>query len=194
MSFFPVGFNPRADVVGALDLVNINTPDGDFGFLLGQDGKFTDVNDTVWWGTVLLTVPTVPFPINGVAPAGELAMTFFQDPDLPDLVGEIMDLGSDYIRGRAITFYVQVLTAMEQIYAPVVAPIRMAAFEMRSISATMMGPMQRRLTLSYEGVFAGRNEARGLYYSTVDHARLIGSANPSLNRIPTEYRPEEKLF
>lgn len=194
MSFFPAGFDASGDSVGLMGLVNINTADGDYGFLPGIDGKFTDLNGKVWWGSVLIGSPAVPMSIDGVAPAGEIGMTFFQDPAMPDLIAQIRELGSDYVRGRALTFFVQPLGAMAQLYAPVFPPIQMATFEMRSIAVEKVGPMQRRIILKYEGIFAGRNEARGWYYSTADHAKLLGAANPSLSLMPTEYRPEEKLF
>ena len=54
MSFFPAGFDARADVVGALPLVEIDTPDGACGFLPGMDGRFVSTDARVWWGSVLL--------------------------------------------------------------------------------------------------------------------------------------------
>ena len=44
-------WDPRADHVGILDLVEINTTDGPFHFMLGQDGPFTDVNGVEWLNT-----------------------------------------------------------------------------------------------------------------------------------------------
>jgi hypothetical protein len=74
------------------------------------------------------------------------------------------------------------------------APLPVAAFEMRSISASAQGPMMRRLSLSFESVFSGRNTARGWFYGTADHAKLIGEANASLSRMPTDNQQEEYLF
>jgi hypothetical protein len=194
MSFFPPEFDPRADVVGALSLVNINTPDGDFGFLLGSDGIYGDVNGKAWHGAVIAESPKIDMSINGIAPAGQIGMGFFQDPDAPDLIGQIRALGVDYVRGRRITFYVVPMTDLAQLHAPVLAPIPLADFEMRSIEATASGPVQRRLSLSFEGAFVGRNTARGWYYTTADHAKLTGAANPSLTYAPMDGRQEEKLF
>ena len=194
MSVFPAGFNPRDDVLGVLDLVNINTPDGDFGFLIGTDGKYIDINGKEWWGSVLIGSPSLPFSVNGIAPAGEIGMTFFQDPEQNDLVADIRSLGADYVRGRALSFYSVFLTDMNQIYAPTSPPVLISTVKMQSIVTEASGPLQRRISVVYEGAFAGRNEARGLIYNTSDHAKLIGSQNPSLTYIPAEYRPEEKLF
>ncbi|MGL4309805.1 MAG: hypothetical protein ACRCSU_04905 [Paracoccaceae bacterium] len=200
MSFFPPGFDPRADIVRVLDLVNINTPDGDFGFLLGRDGKFTDVNSKVWWGSSLIDVPDLELSINGAAPAGSLTLSWFEDPtqrhdpDEPGLIEQVMALGADYIRGRELSFYVQPMTDDSQLWAPTIAPIPVARMQMQSISFQLMGPSQRSLALTWEGAFRGRNTARGLYYTTTDHARLTGSANPSLTFAPMDGRQPEKLY
>jgi hypothetical protein len=93
-----------------------------------------------------------------------------------------------------LSFYAQALESQSALYAPTRAPVLLARYEMRSISFEASGPMQRRMVLSYEGVFAGRNEARGYFYTSTDHAKLIGLANPSLSRMPTTLRREEKLF
>jgi hypothetical protein len=198
MSFFPPGFDPRDDVVGLLTLANINTPDGDFGFMLGVDGKFTDVTGKNWWGTVLVDSPDIEMSINGLAPAGQLSLSWFSDPTQigPEagLIDDVKDLGTDYIRGRSLTFYVQPLTDTNQLWAPVIAPIRFAQVAMQSISFTLSGSFERSLSLSWEGAYVGRNTARGLYYTTTDHARLIGAANPSMTYAPMDGRQVEKLF
>lgn len=194
MSFFPAGFDPRADVVGALDLVNINTPDGDFGFLLGVDGKFTDVNGKTWWGSTLLAGGDMEMPINGTAPSGSLTLSFFQDPGQPDLIGQMMALGAAYVAGRSATFYVQPLTAVEQFHAPILAPIPLAVREMRSLTWRAVGALERSITVAFEGAFAGRNTARGYFYTTADHARLIGEPNSSLQFMPSDTFQEQPLF
>lgn len=198
MSFFPPGFDPRDEVIGILTLANINTVDGDFGFLLGVDGKFTDVNGKTWWGTTLIDSPDLEMSINGVAPAGQATLAWFDDPTQHDpdfsLMEQIRDLGTDYVRGRALTFFVQPLTDHAQLVSPVLAPIPLAQVRMQSIAFSLSGPNERSITLTWEGAFAGRNTARGLYYTTTDHARLIGSANASLTYMPMDARQPEKLF
>lgn len=198
MSFFPSGFDPRADVVGLLQLANINTPDGDFGFMLGVDGRFVDVNGKEWWGTVLVDSPDVELSINGVAPSGELTLAWFADPTQigPEatLIEEVKALGSDYIRGRALTFYVYPFTNTAQLWAPVLPPIPFTQFKMQSIGFTLSGSSERSISLSWEGAYKGRNTARGYYYTTNDHAKLIGAANPSLTYAPMDGRQLEKLF
>lgn len=198
MSFFPPEFNPRADVVGLLTLANVNTPDGDFGFLLGVDGKYTDITGKDWWGSVLIAGPDIEMPINGVAPAGQISLTWFADPTQvgvgAGLIEDIKTLGADYVHGRALTFYVQPLTDMKQLWAAVMAPIPFAQVKMQSIGFALSGTSERSITLTWEGAFAGRNTARGLNYTTSDHARLIGAANPSLRYAPMDGRQVEKLF
>lgn len=198
MSFFPAGFDPRADVVGLLQLVNVNTPDGDFGFMLGIDGRFVDLNGKEWWGTVLVDSPEVEMSINGIAPSGQLTLAWFADPTQigPEatLINEIKELGADYIKGRSLTFYVQPFTDLSQIWAPVIAPIPFAEMEMQSIGFSKAGSFDRSISLTWEGAYKGRNSARGYYYTTTDHAKLIGAANPSLTYAPMDGRQLEKLF
>lgn len=198
MSFFPPEFDPRDDVVRVLQLVNINTPDGDFGFLLGIDGKFTDVNGKDWWGSTLVDAPELEMSINGTAPAGQLTLAWFDDPTQRDpdtsLIAEIKALGVDYIAGRALTFYVQPFTDHAQFWAPVIAPIPVAQYRMTSLAFNLQGATERSITLSWEGAYAGRNQARGLYYTPADHARLTGAPNPSLTFAPLDSRQTEKLF
>lgn len=198
MSFFPPGFDPRDDLVGILQLANVNTPDGDFGFMLGSDGRFVDVNGKEWWGTVLIGTPEQEMSINGVAPSGQIALSWFADPtqteDGATLIDQVKALGSDYVAGRAITFYVQPLTDMNQLWAPVLAPIPRGSYEMTSIGFSLVNTTTRTLSLSWEGAFAGRNTARGYHYTTEDHAKLIGAANPSLTYAPMDGRQTEKLF
>lgn len=194
MSFFPEGFDPRADVVVGLSLVSIDTPDGLFRFLLGGDGVFRDIDGHEWWGATVLDVPAVPLPIGGTAPEGAIGMSFFQDPSQPELIDQVRALGSDYVRGRAITYWLQPLGHVNHIYAPVWPPLRLAAFEMRSVSLEVSGPQMRRMMLKYESAFAGRNTARGWYYSTADHEKLLGAPNPSLSRMPTDGRVTEPMF
>ena len=94
--------NWRAPIVAKLDLVNINTADGDFGFIAGLDGRFTDVNGKTWIGSSLIQASAQESALNGKAPAkgkaflgrkpaevlpsalAELAATLLQEPVLPD--------------------------------------------------------------------------------------------------------------
>jgi hypothetical protein len=198
MSFFPAGFDARADVVGLLQLVKINTPDGDFRFMLGVDGRFVDMNGDDWWGSVLADSPDIQMSINGVAPTGQITLAWFADPTQlgveATLIDEIKALGAGYVYGRPMTFYVQPLTDTAQFWAPVLPPIPFATVEMRSIAFGMSGAAERSISLSWEGAFANRNAARGYYYTTSDHARLTGASNPSLTYAPMDGRQVERLF
>lgn len=194
MSFFPEGFDPRADVVGVLDLVSIDTPDGLVRLVLGGDGRFTDIDGHVWWGSTLVGATDLEMSIGGTAPSGSLTLAYFQDPDAGELISEVRALGRDYIDGREVTFWIQVLQTMEDLYAPQVAPIRLAVRRATGLRFDVQGAMQRAITLDFEGPFAGRNTARGWTYCTADHARLTGAANPSLEFMPTDTWQDQKLF
>jgi hypothetical protein len=194
MSFFPEGFDPRAEVIGVLDLIKIDTPDGVYGFMPGVDGKFTDIDGQEYWGGILITDGALQMAIQGTAPEGEIGMAFFSDPDGAQLIADIRELGLDYVQGRAITFLIQPLTDMAQFYAPVLSPIQIAQRRMTRISYAMTGPIQRQLSVGYEGVFAGRNAGPGLFYTTEDHAKLLGTANPSLTYMPRDDFTEKQMY
>ncbi|AXQ93209.1 hypothetical protein LV780_04910 [Cereibacter azotoformans] len=194
MSFFPAGFDPRADVVGALDLVQIDTPDGVFGFLCGVDGTFTATDGVTYVGSSLVSCSEIESAIQGTAPAGEIGLTFFQDPDAPDLVQEVRELGIDYVRGRVITLLFQPLRSFEEFHAPALPPIPWARRTMTRLTFSASGSLERRITVGFETPFAGRNTAPNLFYTTEDHARLTGAPNPSLQFMPRDNYQEQKLF
>lgn len=194
MSFFPAGFDARADAVAMLELVSIDTPDGVARYILGRDGKFTDVDGHVWWGSTLVSSPEAEMPINGTAPSGALTLAYFQDPSQPDLIEQIRALGADYITGRPITFWLQVFGDVREFWAPVAAPIRLMTRQMTSLGFAGAGPLERSITLTFESAFAGRNTGRGWVYNTTDHARLVGASNPSLQYMPHDTYQEQPLF
>jgi hypothetical protein len=194
MTAMPDGFDPRADVVGVLDLCNINTPDGDFGFMPGTDGKFTDVNGKEWLGSTILTISRLQSAIDGVAPSGSVGMSFFQDPDQPDLIAEIKRLGIEYVDGRPITFYWQPIRTPEEFYAPTTPPVQWLQRTMRTLSFRANGALDRSVTLGFESWSEDRKAARRIILNTDGHAKLIGAANPSLEFMPTVDFEEEKLF
>ena len=194
MSVFPEGFDPRADVVLKIDLVLIDTPDGQFGFMLGADGRFIDLNGRTWWGSQLISASAVEMSINGTAPSGELSITFFQDPDAPDLVNEVRRLGADYVAGREIIFYEQYFLDHAELYAPRFAPSEVLRRRMRSIRIVADGEQQRTISLMIEGPFVDRLNARRRVYNTVDHSEEVGMSNPSLEFIPRDVNFKEKLW
>ena len=194
MSFFPIGFDPRSDVVGYLNLVNINTPDGDFGFMIGTDGVFTDTTGKRWWGSTLFNDQGFEFAINGSAPSGSIDLRFFQDPEAGALVDQIKALGVGYIEGREIRFYQQPLFSVNDLYAPAVPPSLEATRYMTAIGISFIGALERKISLSFETDNIDRNSASMLRYTTVDHGKLIGSANPSLSLMPSDTYQEEPLF
>lgn len=194
MSFFPAGFSPSEDVLGALDLCEIDTPDGPARFIVGTDGMFTDINGNRWYGTQLASVGSLGSAIGGQAPEGSITLSFFQDPDAADLISQIKDLGLDYISGRMITFYVQPINSQAEFYAPVVAPQQWLQRVMRTLVFTANGAQDRSISVTFEAWSEYRRAARRIVLNTEGHAKLIGEANPSLEFMPTSDFEEEKLF
>ena len=194
MTMFPDGFNPRDEIIGALALVAIDAPSGIARFMPGQEGKFTDSAGAVWWGSQLIDDGDVEWSRNGEAPAGQLSMTYFQDPDAPALIDELRESGDDVLRGRTIWFHLQPLGRHEDLYAPRWPPILIATRTAGALQFEAQGDVVRRLTLMIEGPLAPRRTARGFYYTVADHGALIGTPNPSLAYMPQHSRAEEKLF
>ncbi|WP_299558731.1 hypothetical protein [uncultured Sulfitobacter sp.] len=194
MSAFPDGFDPRADVVLKLDLISIDTPDGVFGFILGTEGRFVDVNGRTWWGSQLITSGDLEVSMNGTAPSGELSVSFFQDPDAPKLVDDIRALGADYVIGREIILYEQYFNDHSEMTAPVFPPHEVLRRRMRSVRIGAEGEQQRTIALSIEGPFADRKNARRRIYNSTDHSAETGSINPSLDYIPRDVNFKEKLW
>lgn len=194
MAFFSEGFDPASDVIGLLDLVSIDTADGVFRFLLGIDGMFRDLNGDVWTGCQLFESSDLRASIQGEAPQGVLSMTFIPDPDDGDLVAQIRDLGTDYIKDREVIFWVQPFNSPEELQAPVMPPLRWLTRRATHVEFDLSGALERRISLNIEGPFTGRNTAPGLQYTVADHARLIGAANSSLRFMPTDTFQEQKLF
>ncbi|MGY9046058.1 hypothetical protein P775_14275 [Puniceibacterium antarcticum] len=194
MSFYGEDLDPRDARIYCLQLANINTPDGDFGFIVGADGVFEDITGKRWVGSQLIRPGDDEFAIDGVAPTGSLALSFFQDPDAPDLVAQVRALGSQYIQGRKIQFFVQPGREIADFYAPKVAPRPVMTRIMRRIIYNLNDAQDRSLTLTYESAFEGRRTSRRLVYNETDHGLLIGARDPSLRQIPTQNFQEEPLF
>jgi hypothetical protein len=194
MSFFPETFNPRDDVSAILDLVEIETPDGPARFMIGVDGIFTDINGNEWAGSQLVSVESLKSAIDGIAPAGSATLSYFQDPSASNLIEQINALGVDYIRGSEIRFLVQPITSMGEFYAPATPPLQWLSRVVRAKTVAMSGGLDRSITLSFEAWSEYRRAARRIVLNTEGHARLTGSANPSLEFMPTTNFTEEKLF
>lgn len=194
MSFFPADFDPRAQVTGVLDLVEVDHADGTERFLIGIDGQFRDTSGNLWLGSAMASVTGLESAIDGVAPEGSLVMSYFQDPTMPDLMLEIRDLGLDYVKGREVRFYIQPLMDVAEFYAPTVAPLRWLTRISRQVSYRANGARDRAITLSFETWAERRGAARRIALNTEGHAILTGSANPSLKYMPTVDFEPEKLF
>lgn len=194
MSFFPAGFDPRDESVGLLDLVAIDTADGTFRFWLGQDGLFDDVDGNRWYGSQLIEAGDLEWSIGGTAPEGRVGISYFQAEGAPELIAEVRALGVDYVRGRAIRFYVQPLRSHAEFYAPHFAPILWKTGEISALFLDMRGLVERSLMLAFETPLTGRNRARNYFYTTDDHAKLTGSPNPSLSIMPRDNARRQRLF
>lgn len=194
MSIFPSGFDPRSESAALLDLVSIDTEDGVFRFLLGIDGILTDVDGNRWIGSQLIDSSELRMSIQGEAPAGTMSMSFIQDPEDGNLVEKVRAFGTDYIRGRDIVFWIQPLLSLSEMFAPSLPPRRWLTRKGGHVEFDLSGAIERRISMTFEGPFTGRNTAPGLQYTVADHQRLIGAANSSLRFMPTDTFQEEKLF
>jgi hypothetical protein len=193
MTFWPAGFDPRSSAISILKLIDIETPDGNFGFML-SDGIFTDVNSKEWWGSSLISVGDTEIAINGTAPSGSITLSFIQDDQAPDLIEQIRALGVEYVAGRKLRFYLQPLNTVEEFWAPVHEPVLFATRTMRKITISASGALERSISVSYEGPFEYRNGTPRMIYNTTDHSQLIGEENPSLTYMPTDNRRDEKIW
>ncbi|UWQ59969.1 hypothetical protein K3722_07515 [Leisingera caerulea] len=194
MSFFPAGYNRQDDVLGVLDLCEIDTPDGPARFIIGTDGVFTDINGNQWFGTQLASVSSLASALDGQAPEGSLTLSFFQDPDADDLIAQVKALGLDYIRGRPITFYVQPINSQAEFSAPTAAPVQWMQRTMRTLVFSASGAQDRSISVTFEAWSENRRASRRIILNTEGHAKLIGEENPSLEFMPTDDFEEEKLF
>lgn len=188
------GWNPRDDGIGFLRLVELDTPEGALRFGIGFEGRFIDANGDEWAGSTVLAVSSMPSALNGVAPEGELSLSFFQDPDAPDFVAYVRQYGAAYVNGREIRFYLQPLRTPDELFAPVVAPLLTYTRIMRTITVKASGAQDRSITLTFEAWSEKRRQARRIRFDRAGHELLLGEANPSLEYRPTDNREDEKLF
>lgn len=194
MSFFPADFDPRDEILAMIDLVALDTPDGTMRFMLGVDGLFTDTSGNTWYGSQLASVTGLQSAIGGVAPEGSITLSFFQDPDADDLIAQIRELGATYVRDRTITFYIQPIRSQAEFYAPSTSPLQWLQRTMKSLAFRASGAQDRSISVSFETWAENRRAARRIVLNTEGHAQLTGSANPSLEYMPTVDFEEEKLF
>lgn len=188
------GFDPRAEVANVLNLVDVETTEGSFGFLVGTDGKFTDVNGKVWWGSTILSASAIESALNGASPSGTLSLSYFQDPSQPDLIAQLQALGPDYVIGNTVTFYWQPLLSVAEFYAPTIEPQRLVTRTIREMTMRAAGAQDRVITLGFESWAEDRRTARRITFSQEGHEQLLGTSNPSLEFRPTDVREDEKLF
>lgn len=191
MSFWPAGFDYRAAAACKMDLVEMDTPDGTFRFILGADGVFTDVSGNTWVGSTLISSEGLGFGLGGTAKASSMTLRYFADPAMEaDLIAEVRALGSDYVRGYALRRYAQPFQSPEEMFAPVYPPRLFATMIMDHLSFHEPDGLTRMITLHMESVFKVRGGATGRVYNTTDHSDQLGASNPSYEYIPTEPRTE----
>jgi hypothetical protein len=194
VSFWPEGFDPRSEVRMFLRLASIDAPSGLARFMIGQDGTFTDTGGNVWYGSQLIEAAGVTLSRDGSAPASTMTLSYFQDPDAPDLIDALHASGDIAVRGSVVRFYLQPINDVAEFYAPVFAPILRATRVASGLTFNMEGDVSRSITLGLEGPFRARASRRGWLYTVADHARLTGSANPSLQYMPKDGQVLEKLY
>ncbi len=190
----PEEFDFRAETVGFIDLVELDTAIGVARFWVGEDGIFTDTNGDVWYGSKLISVSEVEYSIAGTAPSLELSFSFIQDPDQDDLVTAAREMGVAGIKGRPANFYIQYLSRVGELYAPIFAPQRTTSRRMSNLTYSFDGPQSRTLSLTVEGPFSLRSKPIGARYNTADHSRRLGYENPSLEFMPFQTFDEQPLF
>jgi len=188
------GYDLTHDVIGELLLVDIDTSEGAFGFLLGTDGKFTDVNGKVWWGSTVLKASRQQHALNGVAPGGSITVSYFQDPSQSSLAGQLKALGPDYVAGREIRFYSQPLLSIAELYTPTLPP----QLEMTRISRRLIfretGARNREIELFFESWAEVRRMAKRRPLDQRGHEALLGEDNPSLSFKPPADLPDEEIW
>lgn len=190
----PAGYDFKAEILGVIDLVELDTTEGPARFILGEDGWFKDVNGNKWLGSKLVTCSEVEFSINGTAPGVELSFSFIQDPDEEDLVAAVKTMGVEAVKGRPARFYLQYIASTAEYFRPVEAPQLLTTRTMMNIGYAFEGPQVRRLSLTVEGAFNLRSKPVGGRYNTADHSRRVGHENPSLEFMPTNNFDEQALF
>jgi hypothetical protein len=194
VTFWPVGIDPREQVFGFLRLASIDAPSGLARFMIGQDGVFTDTTGNAWVGSQLIEASELELPRDATAPEGQLTLSYFQDPDAPDLIDQLRASGDAAIRGSVVRFYIQPITSHEEFYRPTRPPILRAVRVATSLTFSAQGDTVRQISLRIEGPFAARQQRRGWVYSVNDHSALVGAANPSLQYMPQISQQLEKLY
>lgn len=190
----PDDYDLNADVVGLLDLVELDTTAGLVRLILNEDARFVDVNGHEWLGSKLISVSEVEFSVNGTAPAVQLNLSFIQDPDAEDLTAAVKEYGVGAVKGRSASFYVQYIGEFKEFYAPVFEPQLLTRREMSNLDYSFEGPQTRMLSLTVEGPFNLRARPVGGRYNTADHSRRCGYDNPSLEFMPNNNSDTQSLF
>lgn len=194
----PANYDARAENVGFITLIELDTTLGKYGFLLGDDGWFQSIDGRKWLGSRLISSSEIEFSVNGTAPGIELSLTFIQDPDQPDLIGEMKEYGSEIVKGRRANFYIQYFEFLEEFFNPVYEPQLITSRVMMNLSYHFEGPQIRKISLQVEGPFNLRAKPVGGRYNTADHSRRLGlppsTINPSLEFMPVHGVDEQSLF
>ena len=182
-------------VVAVLDLVEIDATDGTFRFWPGQDGTFRDINGNDWIGSSLGSIGNITSSIDGIAPSVDLKLSYYQDPDAPDLIDTLKTQGLDYVKGREVRFYRQDISSYAELSAPVSAPQLFTTRYSSALSFSQDGAVNRTITLTAQSFAENRNQARRIILNTEGHKQILGGvANPSLTYMPETDFEDQPLF
>lgn len=194
--FWPAGFDPRADGARILSLCEIDAPSGLARFLIGQDGVFRDIDGNPWVGSQAIEVGDVEISRDGKAPSLSIGLTWFQDPDAPDLIDEIKASGDAAITEALVHFYVQPIRSQEELYAPAFAPVLLATRVATAVTFQYPDALTRKITLTLETAYATRRRRMSAFHTPEFYQRFLGfpsPRNPSLDFMPIK-PPEASLI
>lgn len=189
MSFWPDGFDPRSPTARTFFLCDIDAPSGLARFLIGQDGRFRDVNGHDWWGSQAVEVGPVEISRATRAPEAQIEFSWFPDPNAPDLIEALRETGDDAIAGARVRFYLQPLASAAEFSAPVFAPVLFATRTAGGITLRAPDAFQRSISVVLESIWASRRALPGLTYTPPDYQLFLGSPtprNPSLDLMPVQ--------
>ncbi len=175
----------RAPVVRFIELVGIEAATDIYRFMIGVSDRWRDADGREWVGSEGITLSALSEPINGRAPAGSLTISYFQNPEGPDLFREIKESGDADVEGRALRIYSFFWETEQELRSPTRPPQLEYTFTMRSIVFSAGIGFERSLSVHFEGVNEWRANAGAVALNTEGHAHVLdGEANPSLKFAP----------
>lgn len=188
-------FDPRDPIIAKLQLVEFDATDGVHRFIVGVNHvMYTTGGAILWRGSAALKVSSMQESIQGIAPSGSITMSFFQDPHGGSLIQTLKNHGENYILNRDVRFYWLPIRNDGEWASTNLAPILFATRKVRTVTFSGDGARKRSITVAFESVSDNRQVSSAVKLNATGHARLTGSANPSLEFMPTNNEPTESLF